>query len=103
MTEGVLQDVHWAAGSFGYFPTYSLGNLIAAQLWELAEADDPRLTADTALGRLRPLREWLIERLHRHAGTMLPAELADHVLGGPIEAEPLLRHLRTRYGALYGF
>ena len=103
VAEGVLQDVHWAAGAFGYFPTYSLGNLIAAQLWELAADDDPALTTETSLGRLGPLREWLVEKLHHHAGTMLPAELADHVLGGPIEAEPLLRHLRARYGALYGF
>lgn len=102
-TDGVLQDVHWAAGSFGYFPTYSLGNLIAAQLWELAEAEDPRLTTETALGGLRPLRGWLIERVHRHAGTMLPAELADAVLGGPVDATSLLRHLRGKYGALYGF
>lgn len=101
--EGVLQDVHWAAGSFGYFPTYSLGNLIAAQLWELAADERPELTAETALGALGPLRDWLAERLYDHAGTMLPAELAEHVLGGPIEAEPLLRHLRARYGALHGF
>ncbi|MFN8151061.1 MAG: carboxypeptidase M32 [Solirubrobacterales bacterium] len=101
--EGILQDVHWAAGSFGYFPTYSLGNLIAAQLWEIAAREDPALTAETPLDGLWPLREWLVERLHRHAGTLLPAELARQVLGGPVEAEPLLRHLRAKFGALYGF
>lgn len=101
--DGVLQDVHWADGSFGYFPTYSLGNMIAARLWELADGDDPALTTNTALGELEPLREWLHQRVHRHAGTMLPAELAEVVLGGPVEAEPLLRRLRAKYGALYGF
>jgi len=101
--DGILQDVHWAAGSFGYFPTYSLGNLIAARLWELAAEDDPALVGETALGELEPLRAWLGDRLHRHAAMMLPTELAAAVLGGPIEAEPLLRHLRAKYGAMYGF
>ncbi len=56
VAEGVLQDVHWAAGAFGYFPTYSLGNLIAAQLWELAADDDPALTTETSLGRFAATR-----------------------------------------------
>lgn len=101
--DGVLQDVHWAAGSFGYFPTYSLGNLIAAQLWGLAGEDDPELVEDTALGRLGPLRDWLDRRLYRHANTMLPAELIDAVLGAPLSADPLLHHLRAKYGEIYGF
>ncbi len=101
--DGVLQDVHWASGSFGYFPTYSLGNLIAAQLWGLAGEDDPALVEDTALGRLGPLRDWLDRRLYRHANTMLPAELIAEVLGAPLSADPLLHHLRTKYGGIYGF
>ena len=101
--DGVLQDVHWASGSFGYFPTYSLGNLIAAHLWGLAGEDDPELVEDTALGRLGPLRDWLDGRIYRHAGTMLPAELLDRVLGTPLSAEPLLHHLRAKYGDLYSF
>jgi carboxypeptidase Taq len=101
--DGVLQDAHWPGGAFGYFPTYSLGNLIAAQLWGLAGESDPSLVEDTALGRLGPLRDWLDLRLYRHAGTMLPAELIDEVLGAPLSAEPLLHHLRTKYGEIYGF
>ena len=99
--EGVMQDVHWAAGSFGYFPTYSLGNLIAAQLWEQAKAEEPAATAHLELGGLEPLRSWLDDRLYRHAGTMLPGELIPVALGGPLEAAPLLRHLQARYGELY--
>jgi carboxypeptidase Taq len=101
--DSVLQDAHWGGGAFGYFPTYSLGNLIAAQLWNLAEEDDPKLVEDTALGRLGPLRDWLDDRVYRRAGTQLPAELVQTVLGGPLSAEPLLLHLRTKYGELYGF
>jgi carboxypeptidase Taq len=101
--DGVLQDVHWGGGAFGYFPTYSLGNLIAAQLWGLAGEAAPALVEDTALGRLGPLRDWLDLRLYRHAGTMLPSELIDEVLGAPLSAEPLLHHLRAKYGEIYGF
>jgi carboxypeptidase Taq len=101
--EGVLQDVHWAGGSFGYFPTYALGNLIAAQLWEAAAEEQPDLVAAPALGRLEPLRAWLDERLYRHAGLHLPEELIDVALGRPLEAGPLLRHLGAKFGELYGF
>ena len=100
--EGILQDVHWAGGSFGYFPTYSLGNMIAARLWEIAEHERPDLVATTELGGLEPLRAWLGERVYRHAGTMLPAELIPVALDGPLEAAPLLAYLRRKYGEIYG-
>ena len=63
---GVLQDVHWATGSFGYFPTYSLGNVIAGQLWEAAMRDVGDLEERIAVGELAPLGEWLRENVHRH-------------------------------------
>lgn len=101
--DGVLQDVHWAAGSFGYFPTYSIGNLIAAQLWALAGETAPELVEDTALGALGPLRDWLDGRLYSHGASMLPGELVEEVLGAPLSADPLLHHLRAKYGEIYGF
>ena len=101
---GVMQDVHWAGGAFGYFPTYSLGNVVAAQLWDLAAADlgdlDELIAAE---GGMRELRTWLIERVHRHGARYLPARLAEEALGGPLDPEPLLNRLRTKYGELYGF
>ncbi|MGI9020764.1 MAG: carboxypeptidase M32 [Solirubrobacterales bacterium] len=99
---GVLQDVHWAGGAFGYFPTYSLGNVIAGQLWDLATAELPELDAQIAAGELAPLREWLRERLHRHGAKFEPAAMIERLTGGPLDAEPLLRQLEARYGAIYG-
>lgn len=98
---GVMQDVHWAAGSFGYFPTYALGNVIAAQLWDAAAAElgDPEQLI--AARELETLRAWLAERVHRHGARYLPAELAERALGGPIDPGPLLRRLRQKYGELY--
>jgi carboxypeptidase Taq len=100
---GVLQDVHWAGGAFGYFPTYSLGNIIAAQLWEAAAADLGPLDELVAAGGLEALRDWLGERVHRHGSRYLPAELAERALGGPLDPAVLLRHLGHKYGELYGF
>jgi carboxypeptidase Taq len=100
---GVLQDVHWAAGAFGYFPTYSLGNIIAAQLWEAAAAELGDLDELIAAGELAALRDWLGERVHRHGSRYLPAELAERALGGPLDPSALLSHLRRKYGELYSF
>jgi len=97
---GVLQDVHWASGSFGYFPTYSLGNLIAAQVWELAEEALVDLDSMIAAGELEPLREWLREHLHRHGGKFTPAEMLER-LGAQLSVEPCLRHLERRVRDVY--
>jgi carboxypeptidase Taq len=87
---GVLQDVHWSFGSFGYFPTYALGTLLAAQLWEAARAGLPDLDAQLEAGDLDPLREWLGERVHRHGRCLDPADLVRQATGGPLEARAYL-------------
>ncbi len=99
---GVLQDVHWADGSFGYFPTYSLGNVIAGQVWELARAELVELDDQLAAGELQPLRDFLCERIYRHGGKLEPAEMIERVAGGPLDPEPLLAQLREKFGAIYG-
>jgi carboxypeptidase Taq len=98
---GVLQDIHWASGSFGYFPTYSLGNVIAGQLWETARAELPDLDAQLTAGEMHPLRDWLAGRVYRHGGKFLPAELVDRVCGGSLDPAPLLAYLRERFGEIY--
>jgi carboxypeptidase Taq len=102
-TRGVLQDTHWAIGSVGYFPTYALGNLISAQIWERIVAEIPDLTAGFARGEFAPLRDWLRENLHRHGRKFTPAETLERVVGTPqIDPEPYVRYLRAKIGDLYG-
>jgi carboxypeptidase Taq len=98
---GVLQDVHWSAGLLGYFPTYSLGNVIAAQIWEKAREALPDLDGQLAGGELEPLRDFLGERLLRHGGKHEPAEMIERAVGSPLDPAPLLEQLRTTFGALY--
>jgi len=93
---GVLQDVHWAGGAFGYFPTYSLGNVIAGQLWRAAEADLGDLEARIADGDLASLGEWLREHVHRYGRRLSPAEILGRAGCGELSVEPLLEHLRSR-------
>ena len=86
----MLQDVHWGSGAFGYFPTYSLGNVIAGQLWELARVELPQLDEQLAAGETEPLRDFLGERVYRHGAKLLPGEMIELACGGPLDPEPLL-------------
>jgi carboxypeptidase Taq len=99
--DGVLQDVHWAAGMIGYFPTYALGNLIAGQLWERAHADLPDLDARIGAGELWPLREWLREHIHRHGSKFTTAELLEREAGGSISVTPFTNYLKAKLGDVY--
>jgi carboxypeptidase Taq len=99
---GVLQDVHWSAGLIGYFPTYALGNLIAGQLWERVHADIPDLDDRLAAGELSPLREWLVEHIHRHGSKFTTSELLEREAGGPMSVGPFVRYLKTKLSDVYG-
>lgn len=100
--EGVLQDIHWAGGMIGYFPTYALGSIIACQLWEKILADVPDLYAQFERGEFGALREWLRLNLHRHGRKFTPAETLRRVVGGAIDVGPFLRYLRAKYSEIYG-
>jgi carboxypeptidase Taq len=93
---GVLQDVHWGAGLIGYFPTYTLGNLIAAQLWETLRRELPELDAQIERGDFAPLRAWLRDHIHVHGRKLPPPELLDRVTGQELAVAPFLRYLRER-------
>jgi carboxypeptidase Taq len=93
---GVLQDVHWSGGAFGYFPTYSLGNVIAGQLWEAASRDLGNLDELVGDGGIPALGEWLREHVHRYGRRLSPAEILERAGCGELSVEPLLEHLRGR-------
>jgi len=99
---GVLQDIHWAWGEFGYFPTYAIGNVVAGQLWRAACDALPTLEEDMAAGDLSGLRGWLGEHVHRHGRTVEPAELLERATGRQLDPGPVLEHLWAKYGELYG-
>jgi carboxypeptidase Taq len=102
-TRGVLQDTHWAVGAVGYFPTYAIGNLISAQLWERILVDVPDLEDGFERGEFDPLREWLGEHLHRHGRKFTPAETLEKATGAKaIDPEPYVRYLQRKIGAIYG-
>ena len=98
---GVLQDVHWASGLIGYFPTYALGNLIAGQLFERADADVPTLDDELAAGQLHGLREWLREHVHRYGAKFSTTELLRREVGGPIAVGPFASYLKRKLSRVY--
>ncbi|MBI1368020.1 MAG: carboxypeptidase M32 [Planctomycetes bacterium] len=99
---GCLQDMHWAQGAIGYFPTYTLGNLYAAQFYEQARRDIGDLDGRFAAGDFAPLVDWLAANIHQHAMRYRADELCMHVTGEALSAEPLLRHLRQKLRPIYG-
>ncbi len=101
--EGALQDVHWSQGTIGYFPTYSLGNLMAGQLAEKMRAELPDMDGLIARGEFRPVLAWLRERIHRHGARYFPADLMKKAVGKGPEAGPYISYIKKKYSALYGF
>jgi carboxypeptidase Taq len=95
--EGCLQDIHWYDGNWGYFPTYTLGAIIAAQLFEAARRDMPDLMEAIAAGEFAPLLGWLRERVHTKGSLLSPAELVESATGRPLGTASFERHLRDRY------
>jgi carboxypeptidase Taq len=96
---GVLQDMHWGTGTIGYFPTYSLGNVMSVQIWERIHDDIPDLEDQIERGEFAALREWLGEHVHRHGRKFGPRGTLERAAGGPIDPEPYLRYLRSKHGA----
>jgi carboxypeptidase Taq len=93
---GVMQDVHWSAGLIGYFPTYTLGNLYAAQLMETASRQLGDLEPMFAQGEFGPLLEWLKTNVHAQGRCLLPHELMLQVNGAPLDAKPFLSYLQKK-------
>ncbi len=99
---GCLQDIHWSLGIFGYFPTYALGNLYAAQFWATLRTALPDLDDRLARGDLRTLLDWLRQNIHRHGQRYRPGELVEVVTGRPLSHLPYIEYLHAKYKPLYG-
>jgi len=99
--EGVLQDIHWSGGAIGYFPTYALGNLYAAQFFARATADLGDLDRQFASGEFAPLREWLQQNIHQRGQCYSAAELVELVTGQPLDHRFLVEQLHARFAPLY--
>jgi carboxypeptidase Taq len=96
LLHGVLQDIHWGAGMIGYFPTYTLGNLMAAQLWTTLSNQLTDIEADIAAGNFAGLREWLRENIHRHGRKYDSRELLRRATGEELRVEPFLDYLQAK-------
>ncbi len=99
--EGVLQDIHWSRPSFGYFPTYALGNLYAAQLWEAALQQEPAIGAQLAVGDTAGLLAWLGKNIHQHGRKFTPSELIVRATGRPLSHTPFVRYVHQKFSDVY--
>jgi len=97
---GVLQDVHWSDASFGYFPTYQLGNVLSVQIWEKAKEAIPNVEEQMERGDFSALHSWLRENLYSLGRKFTPAETIERVAGGPIDPGPYVQYLRDKQGML---
>ena len=102
LNEGVLQDVHWSGGMFGYFPSYTMGNLYAASLAQGVMRDLPDLWERVAGGDFEPILAWLRANVHRKGSTATAPEILAEATGGRDPVADFMAHLKGRQGALYG-
>jgi len=99
--KGVLQDVHWSGGSFGYFPSYALGYMYAAQFKQAMLKDLPNYDELLANGDLGPVKEWLTEKVHQHGKLKKPLEILKDVTGEELNADHLIKYLEDKYNKIY--
>jgi carboxypeptidase Taq len=100
--QGVLQDIHWSQSPMGYFPTYLLGSMFAAQLWDTMQVERPGTRAEIEAGQFEGITAWLTDKIHRHGGKFTFPEIAERATGHPPTSEPYIAYLRAKYGEVYG-
>ena len=100
-TVGILQDVHWSHGSFGYFPTYSMGSFYAAQFYQQAQKDMPDLNEQIAISNNYPLLQWLRTKIHCHGRSFEAEELCKKLTGEPLNLKYFIQYVKEKYGDLY--
>lgn len=99
--EGVLQDVHWSGGAFGYFPSYALGNMYAAQIARTLDRELGGTDALVAEGRLLPIKEWLSDKIYQYGKSLTPSEIIMQVTGEELNPSYLVEYLRAKYSDIY--
>jgi carboxypeptidase Taq len=99
--DGCLQDIHWAMVGFGYFPTYTLGNLYAAQFFESALENNPDITEELESGKIAGLLLWLQENIHQHGRKLTPAEIVQRATNKPLSHESFVRYATKKYSEIY--
>jgi len=102
-SEGVMQDTHWAGGSFGYFPTYALGNIFSGQLLKTMERQMPNWRDDIAKGTFQNVKSWLVKNVHEYGDLYDPAVLIKKITGEEINVNPYLNYLDKKYSWVYGY
>ena len=100
-TKGVLQDVHWAGGSFGYFPSYTLGNIYSAQIYNAAKKEIKNFEELVEKGELIKIKDWLAEKIHKHGKLLKPEEILLQVAGEGINPKYLIDYLENKYKEIY--
>ena len=100
--EGMLQDVHWSHGSFGYFPTYSLGSFYAVQFYHQAKKDVPDLEKNIIAGNTKPMLDWLREKIHPYGRFYNSQELCEHVTGEKLSYKYFKEYAEAKYSLIYG-
>lgn len=99
--EGVLQDVHWAGGAFGYFPSYSLGNMYAAQFMHTLEQEMPDIWEKVKAGELHPIRDWLSDKIYRYGRMKSPKQLVEEITNESLNPQYLVDYLTEKYADIY--
>ncbi|MCK4812557.1 MAG: carboxypeptidase M32, partial [Candidatus Marinimicrobia bacterium] len=97
----VLQDVHWSMGAIGYFPSYALGNLYGAQIYEQANKEIPDLSGKVKAGKLLPLKTWLNKNVHIHGHRYDPEDLIQVITDSPLSADAFIAYLEEKYSKIY--
>jgi len=100
-TLGILQDIHWTS-MMGYFPTYSLGNILSLQLYDRAVQEMPEILDQIGSGEFSGLHGWLTEKVYRHGRKFEPNDLIQRATGEPLQTRSYLTYLKSKFGALYG-
>jgi carboxypeptidase Taq len=100
-TQGVLQDVHWSSGQIGTFCNYTIGNVMGAQLFETATAEEPAIGAGLGSADYAPLRDWLNDKVCQHGRRYTRDELLRRATGRPLDPEPYINHLTAKFSEIY--